>query len=312
MKPTSKIPAVPAVTRIVQAVNGLQISTNESIQELAKKISSIKSEMNNTSGISSEDFDNIITAINCMADRITDLEDRCRAENNKVMERLGSITDRIAVQLAEATIQPCGFCPNEAEDCCMPELGESEEPVVDVEDNIIGEPVCINEFGMIESNHYDSDGKKHGECIIRSRPGDDEFASITCTYLNGVLHGRYTEIEGNDRVVTTGGYWNGKAEGKWVTTTSDPSCTVKDIRETYYMREGKLDGLYFITQGSIEIENGQYRDGKKHGEWKTWDFVRQEYAVVHYANGLRNGDCYINGQKQYYMAGKLITDYYCH
>ena len=303
----SDVPVVPAVTRIIQAVTMLQTTTDQAISQLGNEIANLKSE-SSAPGISSEDFNNVITAINCMADRITNLEDQCRSQNNKIMEQLGSMSDRIAVQLAETSTQPCGWCPNEeVMDYCMPEVGESEEP--DVDDNIIGETVSVNEFGMIESNHYDEDGKHHGERIIRSRPGDD-FASITCTYEHGVLHGRYIECEDNEKVTTTGGYWHGKAEGKWVRSTIDALNPELNKRETYYMRDGKLNGLYTIMQGGQEIENGQYRDGKKHGEWKSWNTDQKDYDIIQYVNGLRNGDCIIDGENQYFMADKLIPDYY--
>jgi len=339
----SKVPAVPAVVRIVEALNGLQKTTHQSISELSTNIRELADRVQNAetpdnqdtdvTGISDGDFENMLTAINIIADRITSLEDRCRTDNNKMMQKIGQLTDRLSNQIAEVATQQeemsdtlQNYTIDErldmpiGERLDMPELGDSDYEEDNIEDRPIDlkrypmEKTFHNEFGMIEQNQYNEDGQLHGTCIIRTPPdyvndrGENETVVIRMDYVNGVLHGQYYEEEGNEKIRTTGGYWNGQATGKWFTdeTADDHS----NIRTTFYMREGKMNGLYMITAKSIEKVHGQYRDGLKHGEWKIWNPSLKEYDVYNYALGKLNGDCCVGGKKQYYMAGKLIIDYY--
>lgn len=86
------------------------------------------------------------------------------------------------------------------------------------------------------------------------------------TYDNGNVRSEYKQANG--RVAVTNFYEDGS------------------IKETGYFKNGVPDGKWetFAQDGSKTAELN-YKDGKRHGEFRSWDPYTNAYIEMQYANG---------------------------
>src|SRR5687767_11464823 len=56
---------------------------------------------------------------------------------------------------------------------------------------------------------------------------------------------------------------------------------------------GNYTFTYYYSSG-IKSAMGKFKDGEKHGTWKTWDENGKLEAVAHYKNGEKTGKWIIN------------------
>jgi antitoxin component YwqK of YwqJK toxin-antitoxin module len=69
---------------------------------------------------------------------------------------------------------------------------------------------------------------------------------------------------------------------------------VGNLSNTQYGVDG---GNYTFTDyysSGIKSSTGKFKNGEKHGTWKTWDENGKLIAVAHYKNGERTGTWIIN------------------
>lgn len=60
---------------------------------------------------------------------------------------------------------------------------------------------------------------------------------------------------------------------------------------------GEDEGNYKFTtyhENGLRASMGRFKDGEKHGIWKTWDSNGQLQATAHYSNGEKTGKWIIN------------------
>jgi antitoxin component YwqK of YwqJK toxin-antitoxin module len=146
------------------------------------------------------------------------------------------------------------------------------------------------------------------------------------TNANGIKHGPTKHIDKQGRLLRTGHYENGEAIGEWKLFYPDGQVERSwqyeydsfhnsretgqitsyfengQIRLTYYIRNGKMHGVYRYYH-----QNGQlnwlhyYKDGEKVGKWKDYYESGQLYRIEKYSQkGEARGKW-----KWYHKNGKL-------
>lgn len=104
-------------------------------------------------------------------------------------------------------------------------------------------------------------------------------------YLDGELHGSYSEETADNSEFIRGQYQHGVKVGKWVTKT--PYSTVTEN----FNPKGEKDGVETeVTAEGIPLLQSFYRDGKLHGDYEKRDHTGQLQARGRYVSGVRHGD----------------------
>lgn len=104
-------------------------------------------------------------------------------------------------------------------------------------------------------------------------------------YVDGKLHGPYTEDTADNSEFIHGQYQHGVKVGKWVTKT--PFSTVTEN----FNRKGENNGAQTeVSAEGIQLLHAFYRDDKLHGDYEKRDHSGQLQAKGPYVNGVRHGN----------------------
>lgn len=102
-------------------------------------------------------------------------------------------------------------------------------------------------------------------------------------YYKGTKHGRWTEYDGNDILISKRKYYKGWQKESIVRYYDDKQTKLKEVVPILY---GKRDGMYyyFHENGLIAIR-GEYKEGVKVGKWvEYYPFMRRRKKEIQYSS----------------------------
>ena len=150
-------------------------------------------------------------------------------------------------------------------------------------------------FTQGDKNQYDADGKKHGMWVVTWPSGKKKYEG---NYHHGEPDGEFTYYHENGKV-------KGKMNHFRVEEGAGTACHMYHnngkllAKGSYVNREKDSLWLYYSAKGVLTGEEF-YRDGKKHGVWKTYFAENGKLAeLITYYYGNRKGKW-----EQYFVSGK--------
>lgn len=152
-----------------------------------------------------------------------------------------------------------------------------------------------------------SEGKKQGRWIYYWLDSSQYFPAEWYSYNNGILNGSFQEIKGDS--VLTGTYKNGLLDGDfkayqpillWLLDIPPLKVSTEDLLCSGKYINGKKTGnwkSYDRTQ--TVIEEGNYLNDTKHGEWRYYlgKYVTSDGKDLPYSGKLFQIENYLSGQK---------------
>ncbi|MDH7446003.1 toxin-antitoxin system YwqK family antitoxin [Aquimarina sp. 2201CG14-23] len=66
------------------------------------------------------------------------------------------------------------------------------------------------------------------------------------------------------------------------------TMTAQDVKPTFEKQGDVIKGTFFYDNGEIR-QQGFYKDGKLHGEWKAYNATGKKIAMGQYHNGVKTG-----------------------
>ncbi|WP_281989824.1 toxin-antitoxin system YwqK family antitoxin [Aquimarina aggregata] len=69
------------------------------------------------------------------------------------------------------------------------------------------------------------------------------------------------------------------------------SATVmaQDVKPTFEKQGTQIKGTFFHENGEVRQQGFYNKEGKLHGEWKSYDTTGKKIAMGQYANGIKTG-----------------------
>jgi hypothetical protein len=144
---------------------------------------------------------------------------------------------------------------------------------------------------LSRSCQYNAEGQKHGWEIEYRKP-DLTDVFFKTMYKNGKKHGDSYAYHENGSIWWHSTYVNGERHGpsSAYLCTRDGFCIEKS---TY--KNGKLRRLFKCNPCNGEIKEINYKDGKKHGDYKKYDKTKRLVDQRFYYEGERFGLTKIHG-----------------
>ncbi|MFD2563207.1 toxin-antitoxin system YwqK family antitoxin [Aquimarina rubra] len=63
----------------------------------------------------------------------------------------------------------------------------------------------------------------------------------------------------------------------------------QDVKPTFEKQGDIIKGTYFYENGEIRQQGFYNKEGKLHGEWKSYDMTGKKIAMGQYQNGVKTG-----------------------
>ncbi len=131
---------------------------------------------------------------------------------------------------------------------------------------------------LLESGFF-ANGKKAGTWLEYA-PGN-EFPTRLISYAEGEFNGLTIQFSNVGQIEIMANYLNNKLDGRWVKYRF-----ARPEEEANY-KDGQLDGdviKYDIRNGQI-LSSAQYKEGKMHGIYRTYNEAGQITTEYEYRNG---------------------------
>lgn len=63
----------------------------------------------------------------------------------------------------------------------------------------------------------------------------------------------------------------------------------QEVKPTFEKQGNQIKGTFFFEDGTIRQQGFYNKEGKLHGEWKSYDITGKKIAMGQYTNGVKTG-----------------------
>ncbi len=155
---------------------------------------------------------------------------------------------------------------------------------------VAGEPVETPPAATVEPSSWEQE-QRYDDGVLKAE------RTVTRNAQGELVpHGPASTYYPNGQLKWTGHYEMGRQTGAWQEYFPDG----KKEGEGHISADGNAEEIHWHHNGKSESQ-GTWRNGKKHGEWKTWFATGQPAGVFNFQNGIPDGEFrewHPNGQRK--------------